>query len=83
MTLYDLIPGSPSANVNLPSGSANSPLACASRREREALATTAKTVLAMAAAPGAACQQIRHVFEHERRPLRARNTILVGSLRAS
>ncbi|MFJ5725960.1 hypothetical protein [Streptomyces sp. NPDC093149] len=56
--------------------------------EREALATAAKTVHAMAVglhleqpqAPvlpdGAAYQQIMDVFEHERRPLRARDLCL-------
>jgi hypothetical protein len=60
--------------------------------EREALATTAKTVRAMAAdldleqppAPvlpdGAAYQQIMDVFEHERRPLRARDLCIALDL---
>lgn len=60
--------------------------------EREALATTAKTVRAMAAdldleqpsAPvlpeGAAYQQITGVFDHERRPLRARDLCLAQDL---
>lgn len=60
--------------------------------EREALATTAKTVRAMAAdlkleqppAPvlpdGAAYQQITGVFDHERRPLRAREVCLALDL---
>jgi hypothetical protein len=60
--------------------------------EREALQVTAKTVRAMAAgldleqqsAPvlpdGAAYQQIMDVFEHERRPLRARDLCLALDL---
>jgi hypothetical protein len=60
--------------------------------EREALATTARTIRAMAAdldlerppAPvlpdGAACRQIMDVFEHERRPLRARDLCLAVNL---
>jgi hypothetical protein len=60
--------------------------------EREALAITAKTVRAMAAsldleqpaAPalpdGAAYQQIISVFEHERRPLRARDLCIALDL---
>jgi hypothetical protein len=60
--------------------------------EREALAITAKTVRAMAAGldleqpphpvlpDGAAYQQIMDVFEHERRPLRARDLCLAADL---
>ena len=65
---------------------------CELEAEREALQVTAKTIRAMAAdldleqppAPvlpdGAAYQQIMSVFEHERRPLRARDLCLALDL---
>lgn len=65
---------------------------CEAEAEREALQVTAKTVRAMAAnldleqpqgptlPDGAAYQQIMGVFEHERRPLRARDLCLALDL---